>query len=113
MKKKIIALSTLALISATNIMSFADTANTNNEYKVDVEVSQSQPKAQYSKVNANNVNLRRTPGTSGTVIRQLHRGYTVMEYSDPIVSANGYKWQKVSYQGSVGWVATKYLTPLG
>lgn len=112
MKKKIIALSTLALISATSIMSFADTNN--KDYKSEIEVTQNQqPRAQYSVVNANNVNLRATPSTSGKVVRQLHKGYTVLEYSIPTVSANGYKWQKVSYKGSEGWVATKYLTPEG
>ena len=110
MKKKIIALGTLALISATNIISFADTKT--NEYKSEVEITQNQPKAQYSIVNTNNVNLRKTPSTSGTIIRQLHKGYRVLEYSEPTVSANGYTWQKVSYNGSVGWVAINYLTPL-
>ena len=105
MRKKIIALGILALVSATNMVSFADT--TNNEYNRDVE------RAQYSIVNANNVNLRKTPSTSGTIIRQLHKGYRVLEYSEPTVSANGYIWQKVSYNGSVGWVAINYLTSLG
>ncbi len=111
MKKKIIALGTLALISATNIISFADTKT--NEYKSEVEITQNQPKAQYSIVNTNNVNLRKTPSTSGTIIRQLHKGYRVLEYSEPTVSANGYTWQKVSYNGYVGWVAINYLTSLG
>ncbi len=111
MRKKIIALGILALVSATNMVSFADT--TNNEYNRDVEITQNQPRAQYSIVNANNVNLRKTPSTSGTIIRQLHKGYRVLEYSEPTVSANGYIWQKVSYNGSVGWVAINYLTSLG
>ena len=110
MKKKVFALSTLAIIAATSMTSFADT---NKDLKLESETTQVQPKAQYSTVNANNVNLRKTPGTSGTVIRQLHRGYRVLEYSEPTVSANGMRWQKVSYNGSVGWVATQYLTSDG
>lgn len=111
MKKKIIALSTLALISANSVMSFANTSN--DDYKLQEDMTQTQPRAQYSIINTNNVNLRKTPSTSGTILRQLHKGYQVLEYSEPTVSANGYVWQKVSYNGTVGWVATKYLTPLG
>ncbi|MEG0022471.1 MAG: SH3 domain-containing protein [Bacilli bacterium] len=111
MNKKIIALSTLALISATSITSFANTSD--KEYKSEIKLEQNQPRAQYSVVNANNVNLRKTPSTSGQVIRKLQKGNLVLEYSVPTVSANGYRWQKVSYKGSVGWVATKYLTPEG
>lgn len=110
MKKKIIALSTIALIGATSMTAFA---NSDNDLKLENETSQAQPRAQYSTINANNVNLRKTYGTSGTVLKKLNKGNRVLEYSDPVKVANGMRWQKVSHNGTVGWVAEKYLTPDG
>lgn len=110
MKKRILALGAIAMISATSMTAFADSSKNLN---LDNTVSQVQPKAQLSTVNANNVNLRKTPGTSGAIVRKLHKGYRVLEYSVKPVTANGHTWQKVSYGNSVGWVSTKYLTSDG
>ncbi len=52
------------------------------------------------------LNLRATPGTSGTVIRALPHNEPVTVYGQPVVSANGYNWQRVTDRfANNGWAA--------
>jgi len=54
--------------------------------------------------NADDLNIRTGPGTSYKVIGVLQKG-------DPIlVGSKSGKWTKVSYEGQIGYVFTKYLS---
>ena len=67
------------------------------------------PRAQYGEITGNNVRLRRTASLSGTVIRQLHKGYLVSVSYEPQRKADGHTWQYVGYDGAWGWVTVDYL----
>lgn len=109
-KNKIFALGAIAMMATTSMTSFADTTK---DTTPELETTQIQPRQQWAVVNANSVNMRKTPGTSGAIIRQLHKGYRVTDHYDKQVWANNMWWQKVSYGSQTGWVADKYLNHEG
>lgn len=66
------------------------------------------------KINANGVRLRSAPGTGSRVLGSLSSG-TEVRYLEPGGSANGYEWTKIKVisSGSVGYVASQFLSPIG
>ncbi len=65
------------------------------------------------KINASGVRLRSAPGTGSNVIGSLSSG-TEVRYLEPGGSANGYDWTKIKVisSGSVGYVASQFLSPI-
>ena len=108
MKKQIITLAALATLAIPTVTSFA-----NESISEKVELNSTaiiEPKQDNGTITASNVALRKTPGTSGVVVSRLQKGQAVFLYSDPTVSKDGYKWQKVGLpNGLNGWVATNYI----
>lgn len=51
------------------------------------------------------VKLRAAPSTSGAQLTLLAKDTPVTLYADPVVSADGYFWQRVTAQGVQGWCA--------
>lgn len=73
------------------------------------------PRAFFTEVTGNNVNLRKTPGLDGARVTLLSKGTRVMvDMSKDFVSKDGYEWAYVvtadsSTKEYSGWIATKYL----
>jgi N-acetylmuramoyl-L-alanine amidase len=65
------------------------------------------------KINANGVRLRSAPGTGSSVIASISSG-TEVRYLEPGGSASGYEWTKIKVisSGSVGYVASQFLSPI-
>jgi len=60
------------------------------------------------------VRLRAAPGTSEQIlIEDLGVGTVVTAVDDQVASANDIQWRRVDRGGTVGWVASKYLSPVG
>lgn len=60
-------------------------------------------------VNANNVNLRSGPGLGDAVIGNYSTGTTATVIAGPEEN-DGYRWHKIEINGTVGWMATDYLS---
>ncbi|RXM73677.1 hypothetical protein DP144_13790 [Clostridium tetani] len=60
-------------------------------------------------ITANGVRLRKTPGLSGTILRQLNKWDRVMLTKSPRKAVDGYWWQEVIYGNLTGWVAVNYF----
>jgi uncharacterized protein YgiM (DUF1202 family) len=65
------------------------------------------------KINANGVRLRSAPGTGSSILGSLSTG-TEVRYLEPGGSASGYDWTKIKVisSGSVGYVASQFLSPI-
>ena len=53
-------------------------------------------------------NIRKGPGTSYAVIAKTARGATA-NFLGEKVARNGHTWLKISYNGTCGWVDSKYV----
>jgi len=52
------------------------------------------------------LNLRATPGTSGSLIRTMAYNEIVTVYAQPVLTANGYNWRRVTDRfANSGWAA--------
>lgn len=61
-------------------------------------------------IKGNNVNIRRSPSTSGTRVTVAMNDAPVIVMSEKNISADGYSWVKVKLSdGQVGWVADNFL----
>lgn len=73
------------------------------------------PRAFFTEVTGNNVNLRKTPGLDGARVTLLSKGTRVMvDFTEDFVYKDGYEWAFVVTADSgtreySGWIATKYL----
>lgn len=62
-------------------------------------------------VNANNVYVRRNPGTASGRIATLAKNTSVTRLEKNVAEVNGYNWDKVKLSnGSIGYMASKYLS---
>ena len=85
---------------ATNYLSSKISSNTSS--------SMSTKKA---KINASNVRLRKSAGTSAKILKTLSKGVTVTILKKKAIYKNGYYWDKVKLaNGTIGYIATKYLS---
>ena len=58
-----------------------------------------------------NVNVRKTPTTSSSIITKLSQNDIVTRIEKYSAEANGYYWDKVRLEnGTIGYIATNYLT---
>lgn len=65
------------------------------------------------KVNANNVIVRKSPGTSSGRITKLSKGTIVTRIEKSVTYKNGYYWDKVKLSnGKIGYMASKYLSQI-
>ena len=63
-------------------------------------------------VNANNVIMRAGPTNNSAHIRTLHTNTQVgHSSSETTMGANGQRWDKVVFSGSIGWIPAQYLQP--
>jgi len=77
--------------------------------KVDVNIGKIEEKVY---VNANNVYVRRAPGTSSGKIITLPKNTIVIRIEKNVANVNGYIWDKIKLQnGNIGYIASKYLSP--
>lgn len=79
-----------------------------------VQSSKVEPRAFFTEVTGNNVNLRKNPGLDGARITLLSKGTRVMfDDTEDFVSKDGYVWAHVvvdlGTKEYTGWIATKYL----
>ena len=59
------------------------------------------------------VRLRRAPGLAGQILTELDADTIVVALEPMVVAADGYDWQHVrAPDGTIGWVATAFLTAL-
>ena len=64
-----------------------------------------------AKVNSSNVRLRKSATTSSKILKTLSKGTKVIILQKKVAYKNGYYWDKVKLSnGTVGYVATKYLS---
>ena len=61
-----------------------------------------------TKESGSNVNIRSGAGKNYPVIRQV-QGSTSIEVTREMQGSDGFTWNKVTYNGSVGWVRGDYL----
>ncbi|MCU9810201.1 SH3 domain-containing protein [Salmonella enterica subsp. enterica serovar Infantis] len=111
MKKSYTALATMLLVASSSVVSFAN-SNPEQVDKQEVKTENVEvvtPRTTTAIINANNVKLRATPSTSGTVVKTLSKG-TMVHHTGTIRYANGYYWYSVTHGGKNGWVAGNYLS---
>lgn len=60
-------------------------------------------------VQEDNVQMRRTPGLSGTVLLQFKRGRTVYVDKNNIQKVDGIWWYPCKYENTYGFVAAQYV----
>lgn len=61
-------------------------------------------------IKGDQVNVRRSPSTNGTLVGQGTEGAPVILLSEQNVQADGYHWAKIKLpNGQIGWVASQYL----
>lgn len=61
---------------------------------------------QQMKVNQpNGVTLRATPSTGGAKLTAIPKDAEATVYAQPVINADGYSWQRVTWQGQQGWCA--------
>ena len=64
-----------------------------------------------AKVNSKNVRLRKSASTSAKILKTLSKGTKVTILQKKAAYKNGYYWDKVKLsKGTVGYIATKYLS---
>lgn len=81
---------------------------TNNNTSTSNNNSSSYVKA---KVNIKNVNVRKSPGTSGKRIKTISKGTVVTCLEENAAYKNGYHWDRVKLSnGTIGYIASRYLT---
>ena len=92
---------------ATNYLSLITQSNTNTNTGTNVV------KTETVKVNANNVRVRKSATTSSGIIATLSKNIQVTRLEKKVSYKNGYYWDKIKLpNGSIGYVATNYLTSI-
>jgi uncharacterized protein YgiM (DUF1202 family) len=66
----------------------------------------------YGMVTDGPLNLRSTASTSGTILATMPNNASVFVNSVTPVTANGYTWLNVTYNGITGWAVGGYMGPL-
>ena len=61
-------------------------------------------------VRYNNVNVRKSPGTSSSRISKVSKNTVLIRLERNVARKNGYSWDKVKLpNGKIGYIASKYL----
>ncbi|MEF9992732.1 MAG: SH3 domain-containing protein [Romboutsia sp.] len=115
LKKGIAILSCGLIIASNGISTFA---NTNNEADIPKdniiqEVDSKTPGSTFPwTVTASNVNFRRTPSSSGTIVRVLQKGEMVYTKESRPKNENGYYHVRYKTGGTYidGYVSAQYIT---
>ncbi len=90
------------------VQKISDTAG--NIAKIVTGGSTTTPTNTVMTVTASSLVLRDAPTTSGTKITSITKGNKVTVKDANEISANGFHWIKVDYNGKVGYVAKEYLS---
>jgi SH3-like domain-containing protein len=66
------------------------------------------------RVNADDVRLRKRPGTGANapILTVLRSGTVVEDDGGEVVNASGFDWRRVRVDGRAGWIATQLLSPV-
>lgn len=62
----------------------------------------------YVTISGGKCNMRDMPGLSGTILAILAEGKTAAYMGQTSTDERGVAWYKVSYDGEIGWVSSKY-----
>ena len=90
---------------ANNYLAVVSSKTTNN--------SSSSQSGEKVKVNASNVNVRKSATTSSGKITTLAKNTVVTRLQKNVAYKNGYYWDKVQLSnGKIGYMASNYLTPV-
>ena len=65
--------------------------------------------AKVKNVGPKGLNMRKDPGTNGTLIRTIPEGETVTITSGDFKTVDSILWVAISYKGANGWVSGEYL----
>lgn len=125
MKKCILCLATIVsigVLSASTAFAQEDKSNVVKDKNVVIEERntekevlaniETRTRQQYGTIMANGVRLRKTPGLSGIVLRQLNYGDEVTLMTIQERKVDGYWWHCIRYNGITGWVAVNYVDGL-
>lgn len=62
-----------------------------------------------TKTTTDNLNMRKKPATNGAKLLTIPKGKAVTIIKENYKTANGFKWDKVKYNNTTGYVANTYL----
>lgn len=112
MKKLLMSLVLVGAIVVTGVPAFTNTAMAAEV--IENEAITVSPRTSTFEVTGTNVNLRKTAGTSGKVVRVLKKG-EYLSGGRKFIIKDGYEWTWVQCQkdGAEGWVAMNYLNEIG
>ena len=100
----VVGVSTVAPVTAfaqTDVTTEGDTSNS-------ARAILTQPNAE---VTADGVRLRKTPSTTGTILKLMYYGETVNVNLSKTTTSGGIKWYYVTrtMDGTSGWVSSQYI----
>ena len=89
---------------------YLSTVNSTNQQSSSSNSSNNSNSGQKVSVRYNNVNVRKSPGTSSRRISKVSKNTVLIRLERNVARKNGYTWDKVKLpNGKIGYIASKYL----